>query len=108
MIGLADASLIAEKTDGMILLVSLDKVPAGLPLEAKRIMKNSGAEFLGIIINSMKENNNDLLTNKSYGYGDIYAQYAEEENLSEELTSKQILLNKIKEFFKKFVKWLDN
>ena len=108
VIGLADASLIAEKTDGMILLVSLDKVPVGLPLEAKRIMKNSGAEFLGIIINSMKETNNNLLTNKSYGYGDIYAQYAEEENLSEELTSKQILLNKIKDFLNKFIKWLDD
>ena len=107
VIGLADASLIAEKTDGMILLVSLEKVPIGLPLEAKRIMKNCGAEFLGIIINSMKENKN-LLTNKSYGYTDIYAQYAEEENLSEELTSNQILLNKIKEFLKKFVIWLDN
>ena len=107
VIGLADASLIAEKTDGMILLVSLEKVPVGLPLEAKRIMKNCGAEFLGIIINSMKENKN-LLTNKSYGYTDIYAQYAEEENLSEELTSNQILLNKIKEFLKKFVIWLDN
>ncbi len=108
VIGLADASLIAEKTDGMILLVSLDKVPFGLPLEAKRIMKNSGAEFLGIIINSTKESNNKLLTNKGYGYGDIYAQYAEEENISEELTSKQILLNKIQEFFEKFVNWLDN
>ena len=108
VIGLADASLIAEKTDGIILLVSLDKVPTGLPLEAKRIMKNSGAEFLGIIINSTKESNNDLLTNKGYGYGDIYAQYAEEENVSEELTSKQILLNKIQEFLKKFLNWLDN
>ena len=109
VIGLADASLIAEKTDGMILLVSLDKVPVGLPLEAKRIMKNSGAEFLGIIINSSKENKNNLLTNKTYGYGysDIYAKYSDEENLSEELTSKQILLNKLKEFFNKFVKWLD-
>ena len=108
VIGLADASLISEKTDGMILLVSLDKVPFGLPLESKRIMKNSGAEFLGIIINSTKESNNDLLTNKGYGYGDIYAQYAEEENVSEELTSKQILLNKIQEFLKKFLNWLDN
>ncbi len=108
VIGLADASLISEKTDGMILLVSLDKVPFGLPLESKRIMKNSGAEFLGIIINSTKESNNDLLTNKGYGYGDIYAQYAEEENVSEELTSKQIILNKIQEFLKKFLNWLDN
>ena len=109
VIGLADASLIAEKTDGMILLVSLDRVPVGLPLEAKRIMKNSGAEFLGIIINSMKENKNPL-TNKTdaYGYSDIYAQYAEEESISEELTSKQILLNKLKEFFKKSIKWLDD
>ena len=65
-------SLISEKTDGMILLVSLDKVPFGLPLNL-RIMKKSGAEFLGIIINSTKESNNDLLTNKGYGYGDIYA-----------------------------------
>jgi len=71
-------------------------------------MKNSGAEFLGIIINSTKESNNDLHTNKGYGYGDIYAQYAEEEIISEELTSKQILKNKIKEFFNKFLKWLDN
>lgn len=108
VVGLADASLIAEKTDGMVLLVSLEKVPIGLPLEAKRIMKNSGAEFLGIIINSMKETKNNLLTNRSYGYGDIYAQYAEEENLSEELTSKQILLNKIKDFLNKLISWLDD
>ena len=108
VIGLADASLIAEKTDGMILLVSLEKVPVDLPLEAKRILKNSGAEFLGIIINSMKENKNNLLTNKSYSYSDIYAQYAEEDNLSEELTKKQIFLNKLKKFFKKSLTWLDD
>ena len=28
-----------------------------------------------------------MLTNKSYGYGDIYAQYAKEEDVSEEVVS---------------------
>ena len=57
----------------------------------------------------MRENKNPL-TNKTdaYGYSDVYAQYAEEESISEELTSKQILLNKLKEFFKKSLKWLDD
>jgi capsular exopolysaccharide synthesis family protein len=66
VLGLADAALVAEQVDGMILLISLDRVDRDLPKEAISRMKASGAPLLGIVTNSVKE---ESRFSGSSGYG---------------------------------------
>ena len=69
VLGLADASLVAEHCDGLMLLVSLDRVDRSLPKEAVARVRSSGAPLLGLISNAMKPEKQD----GAYGYG--YGKY---------------------------------
>ena len=69
VLGLADAALVAENCDGLMLLVSLDRVDRSLPKEAVARIRSSGAPLLGVISNAMKPENQ----NGAYGYG--YGKY---------------------------------
>ncbi len=71
VLGLADAALVAEQVDGLILLVSLDRVDRDLPREALSRMRASGAPLLGIVTNSIKEESRFSGTAGygRYGYG---------------------------------------
>lgn len=66
ILGLADASLVAEHCDGLMLLVSLNRVDRGLPREAVNRIRNSGAPLLGIVTNAIKP---ELGGASTYGYG---------------------------------------
>lgn len=75
-LGLADASLVAEHLDGLILLVSLSRVDRDLPKEAMRRIRQTGAPVLGVITNSSHtgttESGNDVYDfsyRYRYGYG---------------------------------------
>tara|TARA_Y100000589_G_scaffold105472_2_gene99945 strand:- start:10386 stop:12692 length:2307 start_codon:yes stop_codon:yes gene_type:complete len=110
VIGLADASLIAEKTDGSILLVTTEKVPIGLPKEAKNIMIKSGTEFLGVLINSIKKNRGKLSAYGVYGYNayDVYSNYSNKVDKEPKEGSKDSIKNKIKSYLTKFFEWIEN
>ena len=69
VLGLADAALVAEHCDGLMLLVSLDRVDRSLPKEAVARIRSSGAPLLGLISNAMKPEKQ----NGAYGYG--YGKY---------------------------------
>ena len=69
VLGLADAALVAEHCDGLMLLVSLDRVDRSLPKEAIARIRSSGAPLLGLISNAMKPEKQ----NGAYGYG--YGKY---------------------------------
>ena len=69
VLGLADAALVAEHIDGLMLLVSLGRVDRGLPNEAIARIRSTGAQLLGVVTNSVTEDSN---TNTSYGYGNRY------------------------------------
>ena len=69
MLGLADAALVAEHCDGLMLLVSLDRVDRGLPKESISRIRSSGAPLLGVITNALKEEKQS----SAYGYG--YGKY---------------------------------
>ena len=78
VLGLADAALVAEQADGVILLVSLDRVDRDLPREAISRMRSSGAPLLGIVTNSIKAENrfSGASGNGRYGYGSYgYGRY---------------------------------
>ena len=62
---LADAALVAEHCDGLMLLVSLNRVDRSLPKEAIARIRSSGAPLLGLITNALKPEKQ----NGSYGYG---------------------------------------
>ena len=71
VLGLADAALVAEQVDGLILLVSLDQVDRNLPKEALSRMQASGAPLLGIVTNAVKEESrfSGASGYGRYGYG---------------------------------------
>jgi succinoglycan biosynthesis transport protein ExoP len=70
VLGLADAALVAEHCDGLMLLVSLGRVDRSLPREAINRIRSSGAPLLGIVTNSVKETGQGAA---AYGYG--YGKY---------------------------------
>jgi capsular exopolysaccharide synthesis family protein len=72
VLGLADASLVAEHLDGLMLLVSLDHVDRGLPMESIKRLRSSGAPLLGLVTNSIHK---EKTSNSSYGYGYSHGRY---------------------------------
>lgn len=67
-LGLADAALVAEHIDGLLMLVSLRRVPRDLPKQAIRRIRSAGAPVLGVITNSrqLRREGGD---SPAYGYG---------------------------------------
>ncbi|MEN9878459.1 MAG: hypothetical protein RLZZ158_1498 [Cyanobacteriota bacterium] len=75
VLGLADSVLVAEHLDGVILLVSLNRVDRGLPKEAIQRIRDAGAPLLGIVTNAIKK---ESRSSTAYGYGQYgygYGQY---------------------------------
>lgn len=66
VLGLADALLVAEQLDGMVLLVSLSRVDRSLPREAIERIQMAGAPLLGLLTNAIKE---EKRRDGAYGYG---------------------------------------
>jgi capsular exopolysaccharide synthesis family protein len=69
VLGLADAALVAEHCDGLMLLVSLGRVDRGLPKESIARIQSSGAPLLGLVTNAIKQEQQG----NGYGYG--YGKY---------------------------------
>ena len=70
VLGLADAALVAEHCDGLMLLVSLNRVDRGLPKEAVARIVSSGAPLLGVVTNAIKpEQQAGAYGYGKYGYG---------------------------------------
>ena len=92
VIGISDASLISDLVDGLILIVSLNKVDKNLPKESFKLLSKTKSTKLGFISNSVREIklNGFLNYNYSaysykygYGYGSSYADissYVENDN----------------------------
>lgn len=112
-LALADAELVAEFTDGIILVVSLGKVEKNLPKEALlKIKQNKKVQILGLILNGMKP----LVKNMDgYGYGYEYMDtYIKANSENKQTASEKIEENKFDVFrkksnllFSKIINWLD-
>lgn len=70
VLGLADAALVAEHLDGLMLLVSLGRVDRTMPHESIARIRSSGAALLGLVTNAVKE---EKTSSSAYGYG--YGRY---------------------------------
>ena len=76
VLGLADAALVAEHCDGLMLLVSLDRVDRSLPKESIARIRSSGVPLLGIVTNAHKpEKESAAYGYGKYGYGYGYGRY---------------------------------
>ena len=73
VIGLADTALLSQHLDGLILLVSLDRVDRDLPKAALERITAAGAPMLGIVTNAVKEetDTSGLTIYQRYGYGEF-------------------------------------
>jgi capsular exopolysaccharide synthesis family protein len=74
-LGLADSALVAEHCDGLMLLVSLNRVDRSLPKEAINRIRSSGAPLLGIVTNAIKQKQQGSSAYGKYGYGYGYGGY---------------------------------
>jgi capsular exopolysaccharide synthesis family protein len=73
ILGLADAALVAEKCNGLMLLVSLNRVDRSLPKQAANRILSSGAALLGIVTNGISASTQS----NAYGYGKYrYGKYS--------------------------------
>jgi succinoglycan biosynthesis transport protein ExoP len=72
-LGLSDAALVAEHVDGLLMVVSLRRVPRDMPALAIRRIREAGAPVLGIITNSRqlrREGQNSVsYSMQDYPYG---------------------------------------
>nr|WP_284498625.1 polysaccharide biosynthesis tyrosine autokinase [Synechococcus sp. MU1655] len=97
ILGLADAALVAEHCDGLMLLVGLGRVDRGLPKEAINRILSSGVPLLGIVTNAIKKESQSSSSyygkygkygyGYGYGYGDTYQAYAHYADLEAEDTT---------------------
>ena len=114
VLGLADAALVAEHCDGLMLLVSLNCVDRGLPKESVARINSSGAPLLGVVTNAMKPEQQE----NAYGYGyaaaATYAHYTDTDESDAEESTKtlaprfQSWLRAIQARRQQFMRWIDS
>ena len=114
VLGLADAPLVAEHCDGLILLVSLNCVDRGLPKESVARINSSGAPLLGVVTNAMKPEQQE----NAYGYGyaaaATYAHYTDTDESDAEESTKtlaprfQSWLRTIQARRQQLMRWIDS
>ncbi|TVS02359.1 MAG: polysaccharide biosynthesis tyrosine autokinase [Cyanobium sp. PLM2.Bin73] len=73
--GLADAALIAQHLEGMVLVVSLDHVNRDLPARSLERIRASGAPLLGVVTNARRRSSEQDLEYAPYGIGTVYGHY---------------------------------
>ncbi len=72
-LGLADAILVAEQLEGIILLVSLNKVDRSLPAETANRIRAAGAPLLGVVTNAHRPKGEK---SGAYGYDNGYSRWS--------------------------------
>ena len=113
-VGLSDAALIAEHLDGLILVVSLNRVDRHLPKEAINRLKGSGTNVLGVVTNALKQerqSNNPYYGARygygygAYGYQTLYNYYGKDDATTNPTAAPK---GKFKAFRQRLLGWLEN
>lgn len=113
VLGLADAPLLAQYVDGLILVVSIEKVDRDLPKEAiSRIRSSSGAQLLGVLTNSITEATG-LKSAKTYGAYAPHIAYSYYKQDESEITGKSSgddsnWRKKASKLQRRILNWIDN
>lgn len=106
-LGLADAALIAQHLDGIILLVSLNRVDRGLPAQSLERIREAGAPLLGVVTNGRRKSN-EKEPGYGYGYGS-YGRYGMDTAYGyySGASESPIAPSRAKRGLKKLGRWLD-
>ena len=125
ILGLSDALLVSQNTDGVLLAVSLSYVNKNIVRESlTRLLSIEKLNLLGLITNSTSENKDNIYSSyKKYRRNIqkyVYESYSidkkikDKENLEENPNNEQIannkknkFLNMIQKKIKSFILWLD-
>ncbi len=118
-LGLSDAELLSEHTDGLILITALGKVDRKLPAKVvNNVIENKNTTILGVVTNAIKENS--MKQGASSNYSNLYEYYTKDERDQNEtevikIDSKSSIIDKydylktmLKGQIDKFFNWVDN
>jgi len=111
LLGISDASLISDLVDGIIVIVTLNKVDKSLPQEAFKLISSTRSVKLGIIANSVTTISSRNFLNRGYsnysykygygyGYADISSYVNDENNTEENLSKVQSAKKKVSDYLK--------
>lgn len=114
ILGLSDANLIADVCDGIVLIVSINKVNRNLAKESLNRIKSINNNLMGVVTNALEKEKN--IGSSSYGYYNNYEYYSSnnEDKVSEE--NQKLEEKSFSNLFKKFFinkfnvvkEWLEN
>ena len=102
---LADASLLGSITDGLIFVVSLEKVDKNLFYQTINRLTNLGNKVLGLVINEIQKPTNQK-SKKMFNFKDVYGEITRDikESNKKNLNERFFILQK---YWKYFCKWID-
>ena len=102
---LADASLLGSITDGLIFVVSLEKVDKNLFYQSINRLTNLGNTILGLVVNEIQKPMNQK-SKKMFSYKNVYEEITRDikEANKKNLNEKFLILKK---YWKYFCKWID-
>ena len=102
---LADASLLGSITDGLIFVVSLEKVDKNMFYQSINRLTNLGNKVLGLVINEIQKPTNQK-SKKMFNFNDVYGEITRDikESNKKNLNERFFILKK---YWKYFCKWID-
>lgn len=71
IVGISDASVLASKVDGVLLVIQYRSYPREVPMRAKQIIDNVGGNLIGVVFNNIN------MTRDSYYYHHYYRYYSD-------------------------------
>ena len=101
----ADASLLGSITDGLIIVVSLEKVDKNMFYQSINRLTNLGNKVLGLVINEIKKPTNQK-SKKIINYKEVFGEITRDikESNKKNLNENFLILQK---YWKYFCKWID-
>jgi polysaccharide biosynthesis transport protein len=104
--GLADAALVAQHLEGMVMVVSLDQVNRDLPSQSMERIRTAGATMLGVVTNATRRASDEDASYGTYGLGAIYGHYNNPDDSS--VAGAQSTKRRLKRLGTKVTTWLDH
>lgn len=103
--GVADAALVAQHLEGMVMVVSLDQVNRDLPAQSMERIRLAGVSVLGVVTNATSRTSEHDASDGNYGYGAIYGHYNDQDDtlVANEPSTKR----RLKRLGSQVTTWLD-
>ena len=108
-LGLADAPLVANHLEGIVLLVSLNRVDRAIPNAAVERIRDAGVPLLGLVTNAMRPSKDGAAEIERFdpAEADAYGEEAWNAYDDESASLRRRYLRKAGEVGKQLTRWLD-